>query len=60
MYCISMSITEFDHYIPEDALKYPFNTEAEDLPVEIANIIKLQEQLIETENDETLLFQKAE
>ena len=43
---ISKLITEFDRYIPENALKYswirnPFNTEAEDLPDEIANISKL-------------------
>ena len=49
---ISKLITEFDRYIPENALKYswiknPFNTEAEDLPDEIANISKLQKQLID-------------
>jgi zinc finger BED domain-containing protein 5/7/8/9 len=58
---ISKLITDFDHYIPENALKYswirnPFNIEAEDLPDEIINISKLQEQLIEIQNDETLHY----
>ena len=50
-----MLITEFDNYIPENALKHLFISEAEELSLDIANIIKLQEQLIEIQNDETLL-----
>ena len=58
---ISKLIIEFDCYIPENALKYswirnPFNTEAEDLPDEIANISKLQEQLIDIQNDQILRY----
>ena len=58
---ISKLITEFHHYIPENANKYswirnPFDIEAESLPEEIANISKLQEQLIEIQNDETLHY----
>ena len=58
---ISKLITEFDRYVPENALKYswirnPFNTEAEDLPDEVANISKLQEQLIDIQNDQILRY----
>ena len=58
---ISKLISEFDRYIPENALKYCwirnlFNTEAEDLPDEIANISKLQKQLIDIQNDQILRY----
>ena len=58
---ISKLITGFDCYIPENALKYswirnPFNIEAEDLPDETANISKLQEQLIDIQNDQILRY----
>ena len=59
---ISKLIAEFDAYIPENALKYswirnPFSTEAEDLPNKIANISKLQEQLIDIQNDQILRYE---
>ncbi|XP_064093835.1 protein FAM200B-like [Macrobrachium nipponense] len=58
---MSNLVTEFDHYIPENAHKYswirnPFNIEAEDLPEEMSNINNLQEQLIEIQSDETLQY----
>ncbi|XP_045109696.1 SCAN domain-containing protein 3-like [Portunus trituberculatus] len=58
---MSKLVTEFDHYIPENAQKYswirnPFNIEAEDLPEEISNINNLQEQLIEIQSDEALHY----
>ncbi|XP_045103937.1 SCAN domain-containing protein 3-like [Portunus trituberculatus] len=58
---MSKLVTEFDHYIPENAHKYswirnPFNIEAEDLPEEISNIHNLQEQLIEIQSDEALHY----
>ena len=59
---ISKLIAEFDAYIPENALKCswiknPFNTEAEDLPDKVANISKLQEQLIDIQNDQILRYE---
>ncbi|XP_068205433.1 protein FAM200C-like [Palaemon carinicauda] len=58
---ISKLIRECDHYIPENTLNYswvrnPFNIEAEDLPDEIANISKLQQELSEIQNDATLHY----
>ncbi|XP_066982264.1 zinc finger BED domain-containing protein 5-like [Macrobrachium rosenbergii] len=58
---ISKLITEFGHYISENANKYswirnPFDIEAEYLPEETANISKIQEQLIEIQYDETLHY----
>ena len=54
-------IVDFDHYIPDNVSKYswvrnPFNVDVEDLPKEISSIAKLQEQPVEIQNDETLLY----
>ena len=54
-------IVDFDHYIPDNVSKYSwvrntFNVDVEDLPKEISSIAKLQEQPVEIQNDETLLY----
>ncbi|XP_042221907.1 zinc finger BED domain-containing protein 5-like [Homarus americanus] len=54
---------EFDRYIPDEKLheKYkwvrrPFDVQVEDLSEEESSILSLQEELIEVQHDETLLF----